>query len=226
MIESVLEQSNADTFKTVMAEFAPKGARVLDVTAGHLQLWKKLLGQTSMSGQEISLLYDPVFMDIRPLPNIQVVASFAKPLPFRNGTFDAVGFDPPYAGGGSVRITSGRILQSGEQVGVGGQRKGQFESAVTGSISYEQIRQIIPKLQLEFYRVLKPQGIIILKSSDLRENGEVFPFTSYVYGKWHELFALEGYVIQHIPTSGVAQKTHVRNAHNTWSIWRHRYLGK
>jgi hypothetical protein len=228
MIESVLEQNNAECFKTIMAEFAPKGGLILDVTAGHLQLWKDVLNQTYMIGGAVKRLYEPVFMDLRPLPSINFVHDFTRPFSFiRNGVFDGIMFDPPYAGTGrsSLRVVSGSIFKSGEALR-GLEKKKQFESEVTGSMSYQQLRNIIPKLAAEFYRMLKPSGIIILKCSDFREEGEVFPFASYVYGKWDPLFALEGYIIQHIPTSGVKERIHVRVAHNTWTVWRNRHIGR
>jgi hypothetical protein len=228
MIESVLEQNNAECFKTIMAEFAPKGGRILDVTAGHLQLWKDVLNQTYMIGGAVKRLYEPVFMDLRPLAGIDMVHDFTRPFTFiRNGVFDGIIFDPPYAGGKSFRVGEGVTLRGGRvwYKNIGGVRS-QFELGVTGSITFEHLRQAIPRIQVEFYRMLKPNGIIILKCSDFREEGEVFPFTAYVYSKWHELFALDGLIHQHIDTSGIKEKTHVRVAHNTWTVWRNRHIGR
>jgi len=230
LIESAFAASNADFFKKVMDEFSPIGSRVLDTTSGYLRLWDRLEGMQRLEGGSV---YEVVYMDLRPLPKIGVIGSFSH-LPFMNGSFNTLIFDPPYTSGGSARVTGDkkRLTASGAWTASvtsdeldRGHRK--FESAVVklGKGGYGEMRLVLDKIFLEFYRVLKPAGYVIMKSSDLREGNEVFPFTAYAWSKWKELLKLEALLYQVIPASGIkAGNRHVTVTHNTWSVWGHKRI--
>ncbi len=210
MITSAYPATNADFFRDVIGEFIPHGGRILDANTGHKRIWAKLINQTALSETGYVQLYDPVFIDIRVLPGVDAIMD-DRYLFFANGIFDGVIFDPPYACGAQP----------------GHVRSGSFETVekeITSMYKFKDFRRLITDVRTEFHRVLKPRGILIMKSGEFREKGEVFPTTAYAWTKWKELFKLEALLVQVIPASGiVGQKpihTHVRTAHNTWSVWR------
>jgi len=123
---------------------------ILDVTYNRGVMWQ---------GVATKLGYRLVTMDINPALPVMVHASFSQ-LPFANGVFDVIVFDPPHlpVAGGSLH--SSRIWH--DRYGITGER-GQGRDG-------DNVSEMFLPFLLEAKRVLVPGGIILAKIADLVHN--------------------------------------------------------
>jgi len=217
MIESILPRENADAFKTILTEYVPQGTPVLDSTTGHKQFWRTIMGQTALDGQPQVEMYPVTFLDIRNMGGIDVKGDL-RHLPFAPGTFGCVVFDPPYIhprGGDPHKPAANRGLWENDSFGA-------------GMYSYRVLRKLIDLAGIEFHRVLKKPGIVIVKLMNVRESakdgGTVFPEAAYCWKGWHRYFRLEGWLIQPITRAGAVDWAlrfeHVHKCHTDWLVFR------
>lgn len=104
---------------------------ILDATCGNRGFW------AAHSPKDL------VCIDIRLKVNPDIVAD-AKHLPFRDGVFQSVFFDPPHRHG----------------------EGGMFKERFGGFGSYDDLRLLFQLASREFYRVLIPSGILVTKLTE------------------------------------------------------------
>jgi hypothetical protein len=222
-LPSAFSGSNAEFFKEIAANFLPVGSRVLDANWGYGGLWRMLLGQTDLHRVELPM-YEVIRLDARKMPNVMIVGSDGW-LPLCNGAVDGVVFDPPYAG----------TIQHGQRYKKDGAFRVDYESkweSARNRMNYDKLRALIERVGPEFNRVIRPSGCLIMKSAEFREKGEFFPISAFAWQKWNGFFQLAAWLIQVIPVPDISRKSvekmqnPVVNAHNTWTVWRHKNYGK
>lgn len=224
MIRSAYPATNAEFLRDVLGEFIGAGSKILDANAGPRRMWGKLMNQSSLDAPE-QMRYDVTWLDIRKLPGITVRGS-DRALPFVNGGFDCVIFDPPYSPGG-VPPTAFNAAKKHTVNRLAQQSAKWFEAEITSMYDWKGFKELIRAVAVEFYRVIKPRGYLVMKSAEFREGRETFPTTAYAWTKWNQLFGLEAWLVQVIPVAGSGQRlvhTKVSNSHNTWTVWRHKRL--
>lgn len=215
MIESILPRENSEAFYAIATEFLKPGARVLDTTTGHKDFWKKLVAQQTLDGNGDSL-YDHVFMDLRIVPKGQDLRADLRELPFARGSFDCIVFDPPYIHKGGQRTAY---------------REGSFywdDKDAAGMYNYPELRKLIDKAASEFYRVLRLDGLVILKLANVRESasdgGRVFPEAAYAWERFRQFFRLEAWLVQPITRTAASdwcfKFEHVYKCHQDWLVFR------
>lgn len=153
VIMSSYTAGNADVFPKILALHVPKGSKIADVTFGNGVFWKK-----------VNLAdYDLVPSDI-------ATGIDCRHLPYDDESFDALVLDPPYAEG---------LLRSSHKAGNGSQSA--FRSYYsngdenTNLTKEEQkntpkwhaaVRDLYFRAAEEAWRVLKPEGVFIVKCQD------------------------------------------------------------
>ena len=147
IVQSAYVAGNAEVFPNIIELHVPKGARIADVTYGGGVFWKYV---------DLSS-YDLVPSDI-------ANGIDCRDLPYSNESFDALVLDPPYmegllrpdvnhkAGGGS-HAAFRSYYSNGDEAGHGPK----WHAAVT---------DLYFKAGAEAYRVLKNEGVAIVKCQD------------------------------------------------------------
>ena len=142
---SVMRGTNAEVFKAIFEHYNPTSRKILDCTCGTKRFWKNI------NENEWSI----IFSDIKRLGEIQ--ADYNR-LPFRNGVFDAIIFDPPFVSRIGfmryLRVHGGKSAVYEKDVYSLSKRKKDFQ--------FETLRVV----DREFSRVLKRRGLLIFKIQD------------------------------------------------------------
>lgn len=149
-MKSVLTGDNATVFWELLNFYKPPPAKVVDVTSSFKIFWKNMA--TRLDGAS----YDVLFCDLRKLPGIMLIQDCTKPA-LRSGIFDVVVFDPPFMatmGQNAVMAEKWNKLYvpSDNQRPANG--KTPFKLSLEGG--------------MEFKRLLRPDGILIVKIQDIR----------------------------------------------------------
>lgn len=144
----------AEAFAEILRFYVPPPALVLDPTAGPRRMYKRLEDRT-LDGFDYEFVFADVKSQLTPNPHIRLDV---RKLPFRDGVFNAIVFDPPF-------------LEEWQE-GWGDPRHEDY--AYTGWMK-EDIYSLIVYANSEFARVLKPSGRLILKIQDQWINGIFYP---------------------------------------------------
>ncbi len=132
--------TNADVFPYVLSLYVPKGSKVADVTYGNGVFWKRVPEGT-----------------FELLPTDLVDGVDARTLPYPDQSLDCVVFDPPYmhTPGGTAYVNH----QSYE-------RYYRNNSATSDKKYHEAVLDLYFSAAKESHRVLRPDGIYIVKCAD------------------------------------------------------------
>jgi tRNA G10 N-methylase Trm11 len=133
---------NAEVFPHVLSLYVPAGSKIADITYGKGVFWKNVnLDQFELRKSDIKDGVD------------------CRSLPYRDETFDCVVFDPPYmhTPGGTAHENH----QNYENYYANNAAKG-------GTVKkyHEAVLDLYFKAEREAYRVLKQEGIYIVKCGD------------------------------------------------------------
>lgn len=143
----------AEAFAEILRFYVPPPALILDPTAGTRIMYKRLEDRT-LDGRDYEFIFGDIKAQLTPNPHIRLDAAR---LPFRENTFDAVVFDPPFMDHWAD-FTDSR----------------QDAYAYTGWAK-EDIYSLIVYANSEFARVLKPSAYLILKIQDQWIDGTFYP---------------------------------------------------
>jgi hypothetical protein len=141
-------------FRDLLQFYVPEPALILDATAGSRIMYTRL-EKERVKG------YRFVFGDIEdvtPAPHIRLDA---RQLPFRDNVFDAIVFDPPYIEDSKDNHDPRKKTYGYEEW------------------TREELYELICDCRVEFQRVLKPGGKLIVKIQDQYKNGELLPHSDY-----------------------------------------------
>ena len=147
MILSARIGDNAEVFPKVLALHVPKGARIADVTYGLGVFWKNVC-----------------LDDYELLPTDLKTGVDCRNLPYEDASIDCVVLDPPYMEG-LYRRSNGHLAGSGSHSA--------FRAAYSNGQSTESgpkwhgaVVDMYVKAGTEAFRVLRPNGVLIVKCQD------------------------------------------------------------
>jgi len=145
-LPSVLEGTNTDLFEQLLRFFAPPPKNVLDLNCGYAKFYQNIDKEE----------YKLTLCDIRNLPNVEIVLDCTKPLPFRDKSFHVVVLDPPYQ-----HVGKNAWLKEG---------KGIFHQDYSKIPTQQYMMTLFNNDEL--CRVLKDNGILIIKIMDIIESSQ------------------------------------------------------
>jgi len=147
VVMSAHVEGNADVFPKILALHVPEGSRIADVTYGSGVFWRNV---------DLSK-YDPVPSDI-------ATGIDCRSMPYADESFDALVLDPPYMEGGlrsnkDHKAGSGSFAAFREYYSNG-------DETNSGPKWHAAVSDLYYKAGLEAYRVLKNNGVAIVKCQE------------------------------------------------------------
>jgi len=191
-----LASSNAEAIQQVAAVYIPDDSLVLDCTYGRGRFWA---WEHSLNLVSLDIVGNPA----------QIRGDF-RCLPFRDETFDACIFDPPYYGHGA---------QTQEQFGASNQLAWFLRKT-------EPIRNLYMKGLLEASRVTKNHGIIVVKCTDGCDYHPMLPWiTSLRIGKFLDSVIRTNPSLRNW-TPNTAPRKKLRTCHSYFIVLQNAYFGR
>lgn len=199
---SVIEGRDPAVISTMLAFYAPAGARILDATANRRKMWRGV----EWGGER-------VFMDIDPTVAPDVVGDF-RAMPFEPSSFDVIVFDPPHL------PTAAASPASSEQY--------KRDYGLTLSEHGDNISACFAPFLREAVRVLRSDGLVFAKLKDFVHNHRYqWTLTDFIGA----VRAVKGLtpcdlIVKRDPSGGALKSSlwetnhHVRNAHCWWTVVR------
>jgi len=155
---------NADLFARILHLHVSKGATIADVTFGQGTFWKNVRG--GVYNLLASDLDAKGGHDIFPSHSIEVKTGIdCRDLPYGNRTLDAVVLDPPYMEGLYRAVTS-HMAGSGTHASFRHAYSNGKPTEEDGPKWHDAVVDMYIKAGREAYRVLKRDGILIVKCQD------------------------------------------------------------
>lgn len=155
---------NADLFPQILDLHVPKGATIADVTFGQGIFWK------NVPETDYTLLASDI--DAKgsrgtfPSKQVEVQTGIdCRNLPYENESIDCVVFDPPYMEG-LYRSVKGHLAGSGTHASFRHAYSNGKPSEESGPKWHDAVVNMYMKGGQEAYRVLKRDGILIVKCQD------------------------------------------------------------
>lgn len=139
--------TNAEVFPTILSLHVPKGAKVADVTYGKGIFWKEIREND----------YDVLATDIK-------TGVDCRDLPYEDATIDCVVLDPPYMEG-LFRRNENHLAGAGNYAAFRNTYSN-GEKTEKGPKYHEAVLDLYFKAGAEAYRVLKDNGVLIVKCQD------------------------------------------------------------
>jgi len=139
---------NSEIFPLILQLHVPKGARIADITWGHGVFWRKVpAGDYEVHGSDLKSGID------------------CRKLPYENESFDCVVFDPPYMEG-FFRREKGHLGGGGTHAAFRDAYSNGQPTAEGGPKWHAAVIDLYVQGGKESARVLKPNGILIVKCQD------------------------------------------------------------
>lgn len=141
LVFSAYQDTNDEVFPHVLELHVPKGSLVADVTFGKGVFWKNIpLDDYKLQKSDLSMGVD------------------CRSLPYRDCMFDCVVFDPPY-----MHTPGGTAHQNHQNY-----EQYYYNNGISHSTKkyHEAVLDLYFKGAREAYRILKPDGVLIIKCQD------------------------------------------------------------
>jgi tRNA G10 N-methylase Trm11 len=148
VVMSAYISGNADVFAQILSLHVPNGAKIADVTYGNGVFWKNVdISKYELKATDISAGID------------------CRSLPYENESFDVLVLDPPYMEG---------LLRNNTSHKAGTSTYSAFRKCYSNGDEYNNdgpkwhkaVTDLYYKAGIESYRVLKTNGIMIVKCQD------------------------------------------------------------
>jgi tRNA G10 N-methylase Trm11 len=137
--------ANSHVFRDILSLYVPLSSRVADVTYGKGSFWKEIRPG----------IYEVIVTDI-------ATGTDCRSLPYDAKSIDCVVFDPPYMEG-FHRHEAGQLSWPGRDMG---QRFSNGAVQLTTTKYHAAVLELYAAGCREAFRVLKPDGILIVKCQD------------------------------------------------------------
>ncbi|MFH0911543.1 MAG: DNA methyltransferase [Planctomycetota bacterium] len=139
--------NNSEVFPQILRLHVPRGARVADVTFGKGVFWKNIPEQ-----------------EYRLLPTDIKTGTDCRKLPYRNGEIDCVVLDPPYMEG--LYRSDNSFAGNGTHSSFRDHYSNGNRPPELGNKWHDAVLELYVRATIEAKRVLKPNGILIVKCQD------------------------------------------------------------
>jgi hypothetical protein len=161
LVFSAYVADNSDVFPNVLSLHVPKGALIADVTFGKGVFWKKIpAGNYTVLASDISLKDQPKLPSFVTLTD----AVDCRKLPYSDGHLDCLVLDPPYMEG-LYRANEDNLAGDGTHAAFRQSYSNGMPTS-TGPKWHDAVVDMYMKAGIEAYRVLKNDGICIVKCQD------------------------------------------------------------
>lgn len=193
-----LHDTNPAAFAEIMTTYANVGDRVLDATWDRGVFWKDLdaLGV---------LAYDRVTNDLH--KSADYAYEFQSFPQDWASSFDVVVFDPPYKLNGGTTNSSHYTTQ----------RYGNL------SMNYQLVPKYYEEGCAEVHRILRPGGIMVLKTQDQVVSGKFMFLTNLTVTNWCTMFdrMVDEIIVKSTPRKQPdgRRQVHIRAGHSTFQVW-------
>ena len=203
MIQSVYIGDDAELIPLVL-DLHRAGPLVLDATWGHGGFWRTTNPDAPNSRELIALDRRMATGEISPAGSASFVAGDFTRLPFRDGIFNAILFDPPF------------LTRGGDQA-LMKRRYGSFDT-------YEDLIAAITRARDEFHRVLRIDGVIVFKIQDFPE-GRIRKWSHIDAANiWTKVFRLDDLIVKvattNLRTTAIRQQQRSKSAHTFFMVFR------
>jgi DNA modification methylase len=206
LIFSAHQGQNDELFPEILELYVPVGSKVADVTYGRGVFWKKVETQN----------YDLLASDLK-------TGTDCRNLPYTDASIDCVVFDPPY-----MHTPGGTAHQNHQNF----ERYYSNNGTENTTLKYhEAVLDLYFKGATEAHRVLKPNGILIVKCQDeVCANRQRLTHVEIV----NELES-KGYFVEDLfvlvrtnkpGVSRILKQTHARKNHSYFLVFRKRKPAK
>ena len=191
-----LASSNAEAIQQIAAVYIPDGSLVLDGTYGKGRFWA---WEHNLNLTSLDIVGSPA----------QIQGDF-RCLPFRDETFDACVFDPPYYGHGT---------QMQEDSGTSNQLPWFLRRT-------EPTRNLYMRGLLEASRVTKNRGIVVVKCTDGCDYHPMLPWvTGLRIGRFLDTVIRTNPSLRNWAASGNVRKK-LRTCHSYFIVLQNSYYGR
>jgi hypothetical protein len=155
---------NADMFLQILSLHVPRGATIADVTFGQGIFWKHVPGQDyTLLASDIDAKVSHFIM---PPKDVEVKTGIdCRKLPYEDASLDCVVLDPPYMEG-LYRSVTGHLAGSGTHASFRHAYSNGKPTEIGGPKWHDAVVDMYVKAGYEASRVLKPDGILIVKCQD------------------------------------------------------------
>jgi hypothetical protein len=195
---SAVVGDNGDLFPSILQVYVPLGAKVLDMTYGKGVFWRQVRRED----------YDLTTNDL--VADADLSLDFRKMDDLETGAWDAIVLDPPYAYSpkGTMKKSIADCYRPNDSVDISTMAK--VQELYLGGIT-------------EARRLLKPNGILIVKAQDIVQAGK--QWWMHLWMMSHEGFLCEDLFLlvqKSIPTSDPKWKIqrHARKNHSFFVVLR------
>ncbi len=155
---------NADLFARILHLHVPKGATIADVTFGQGAFWRNVRGSDyNLLASDIDAKSDHGIFPSNP---IEVKTGIdCRKLPYANASLDAIVLDPPYMEG-LYRAVIDHLAGSGTHASFRHAYSNGKPTEEDGPKWHDAVVDMYVKAGREAYRVLKRDGMLIVKCQD------------------------------------------------------------
>jgi DNA methylase len=218
---------NADLFPQILALHVPRGATIADVTFGQGTFWKHVReGDYTLLASDLDAKADH---DIFPTKKVEVRTGIdCRDLPYADASLDCVVLDPPYMEG-LYRSDRGHLAGSGTHASFRRAYSNGKPSDKAGPKWHEAVVDLYAKAGQEAYRVLKQDGILIVKcqdevSANLQRLTHVEIITAY---ESLGFYTKDLFVLVRVNRAGVSRlkkQVHARKTHSYFLVFQKRQV--
>jgi hypothetical protein len=193
--------NNSDIFPEVLRLYVPNGSRIADVTYGRGVFWKNIPAKR-----------------FRLHPSDLSTGIDCRHLPYANDSMDCVVLDPPYM------HTPGGTAHANHQNYEGYYRNNGTGNG-TGEKYHEAVLALYYKASAEALRVLRPEGVFIVKCQDeVCANKQRLTHVELINECWRLGFIVEDvFVLTRTNKPGVSRvlrQVHARKNHSYFLVFR------
>jgi SAM-dependent methyltransferase len=191
-----VKTSIAEAFAEILRFYVPPPALVLDPTCGKRRMYKRLEDRT-LDEQDYAFVFGDIKANLAPSPHIRLDA--AK-LPFCDGIFDAVVFDPPF-------------MEYWEEFA-------DTRQTDYGYVNWtkEDVYSLLVYANHEFMRVLKPCGRLILKIQDQWVNGTFYPHSDRAIALLWNFQLYDRILYRYYTSSAPVQRARYKYRHHAFNV--------